>query len=73
MNKILIKVSAPLLYKFVMGFDPSYAQMNDPIVKKYGSYSGSYDRWTWHLVKSSPIADVLYLLNLFAGDDVEVS
>jgi hypothetical protein len=60
---ITISVSDTTFRKLISGLEPSYSQMEDAIVKKYGRYSGSYGTWHWSLV-SAEEKDLIYLLRL---------
>ena len=45
---ILIDLDKEDLIALVKGFDPTYEQMEHPLCKKNGTFSGSYGRWDWN-------------------------
>lgn len=44
---MLVEVNRHMLISLVKGCDPSYTQMDIPLVKANGSYAASYDTWSW--------------------------
>lgn len=45
---ILIDLDKKDLMALVKGFDPTYEQMEHPLCKNNGTFSGSYGRWDWN-------------------------
>ena len=52
------------LISLVMGTSPNYDLMQKPDIQKLGSYSGSYDRWSWNSSLNELTESQLYKLYL---------
>jgi hypothetical protein len=63
---MLVDLNISDLVSMVNGTQPHYGILDDLRVRPYGSYSGSYDRWTWdkHELAKLSEAELFSLYNL---------
>lgn len=53
------------------GRSPSYKQMNDPVVKEAGYYSGSYQAWSWNSLEDKTEDELLALYSKCKGKELK--
>ncbi len=52
---MLIELDKKDLVNLVRGIEPGYDNMH--LAKDYGTFSGSYDRWTWNIHRLNELTE----------------
>lgn len=70
MNRKEAKIQ--ILVSIIMSYWPSYEQLENPDIKPYGHYNGSYDKWVWDrwALKELNLFKLYDIIRLVAPDEV---